>query len=69
MKKAALVNWRTTLGGAITALGLGLQSPEAVGTVPDWLISFAPIFVVVGPLLVGWAARDSNVSSEKSGAS
>lgn len=56
-------SWKTTLGGVLGASALPLKSllPAQWSWVADAVASF-------GVLLVGWAARDNNVSSEAAGA-
>jgi len=57
-------SWKTTLAGAVTALGMYLQNvPE-----PEWLGTVGKVFVAVGTFLVGFWARDNKVSSEAAGA-
>jgi len=60
MKKAS---WKTTLGGAILALGPVIKH----SVTPDlaWLGDAA---MTLGALILGAAARDNNVSSEQAGA-
>ena len=50
-------NWKTTLFGGMTAAGLGLtQSSEPI------LQTIGQILSVVGPVLLGMFAKDSNVT-------
>ena len=50
-------SWKTTLAGLLTAAGVALiQNEDAI------LKSIGQILAVVGPLLLGWAAKDSNVT-------
>ena len=65
--KAITRNPWTTVGGALMAIGMGLQQADP-GTVPEWLRGFGTIFAIVGPILIGFAARDSSTSSETAGA-
>jgi sulfite exporter TauE/SafE len=58
-----MASWKTTLGGILSALGLAISQMEdpiykAVGA----------IISGIGMLLLGIAARDNKVSSEKAGA-
>jgi len=49
-------NWKTTIFGCLTAAGAGMsQQPGTVGTVGQ-------IISIVGPLLLGIFAKDSNVT-------
>ncbi len=63
--KAALRSPWTTAGGAVTALGLGLQTQ--VAGLPDWTQTLAIICIIAGPVMMGIAARDSGTSSEAAG--
>lgn len=67
MFKAATRNPWTTAGGIATAIGVSLAMSDA-GTIPDWLRGGGQVLVVVGPLVIGWCARDSSTSSEEAGA-
>ncbi len=58
MKKS----WKTTLGGILSATGLGLKN--APPNVAQW----ADLITILGTLLLGFSARDNNVSSEDAGA-
>lgn len=50
-------NWKTTLFGAITACGLGLsQTDDAI------LKTVGQILAILGPVLMGVFAKDSNVT-------
>lgn len=50
-------NWKTTLFGGLTAAGLGLaQSDDPI------LKTIGQILCVVGPILLGLFAKDSNVT-------
>lgn len=51
-------NWKTTLFGAITAAGVGMATAE------DGTVRFiGQILATVGPLLLGWFAKDGNVTN------
>ena len=56
-------SWKTTLFGAVTALGAYLQTIQD----PSWLPMIGKGLVIAGPLLMGLFARDHNVSSEQQG--
>ena len=56
-------SWKTTLGGAIIALGSFLQTLED----PAWISVVGATLIGVGGLLVGGTARDNGVSSEEAG--
>lgn len=58
MKKS----WKTTLGGILSATGVGLKA--APPSVSQW----SDLVTILGTLLMGFAARDNNVSSEDAGA-
>ena len=48
-------NWMTTLAGIITAVGVALlQNEDAT------LKLIGQVLSVVGPLILGWAAKDFN---------
>jgi len=50
-------NWKTTLFGGLTACGFGLsQSEEPI------LKTIGQILTVIGPVLLGIFAKDSNVT-------
>lgn len=57
-------SWKTTLFGALAALGTYLATVQD----PEWLQYVGKGLVMVGPLLLGLFARDNNVSSEQAGA-
>lgn len=49
-------NWKTTLFGAIISVGAGMATqPGSVGTIGQ-------VIGIVGPLLLGIVAKDSNVT-------
>ncbi len=59
-------SWKTTIAGAIAALGVyltGIENPE-----PAWLGTVGEIMGAAGALLVGLWARDNDKSSEAVGA-
>lgn len=47
-------NWKTTIGGALSALGVPLTT-SSVG----WVHTLGLILTTAGPLLLGWAAQDA----------
>lgn len=50
-------NWKTTLFGAITAAGIGLtQTDDPI------LKTIGQIIAILGPVLLGLFAKDSNVT-------
>lgn len=51
-------NWKTTLGGVMTTVGLTLKTHGST-TVEYWL---GEICSLAGPLLLGLGAKDSNVT-------
>jgi len=58
-------SWKTTLAGAIAALGAFLA--EANG-IPEWLQFVGKLLAYIGTAGIGLFARDNNVSSEVAGA-
>jgi hypothetical protein len=58
-------SWKTTLGGVMATIGTVLKDVELPG---DYWPVIANILVAVGLFLMGVSARDSNVTSEESGA-
>lgn len=48
-------DWKTTLFGALTALGVYLQGV----TSPSWLSTVGQALVIAGPVLLGIFAKDS----------
>jgi hypothetical protein len=59
-----MINWKTTLGGILAALGQFLETI----TDPAWIGLIGRIISAVGVFLIGATARDFNVTSEQSGA-
>ena len=59
-----MVNWKTTLGGILAAVGAFLVTVDD----PSWLKFAGTVLSSLGALLMGTQARDKNVSSERSGA-
>lgn len=57
-------SWRTTLAGAIGALGAYLVTVND----PAWLQIVGQVCIGLGMLLLGTSARDNKVTSEKAGA-
>lgn len=57
-------SWRTTLAGAIAALGTYLSTVDD----PAWLQIVGQVMLAVGMLILGGSARDNKVSSEEAGA-
>lgn len=60
----SMKSWKTTLGGAISALGTYLATVDD----PAWLSLVGQIFVGLGVLIIGMNARDNTVTSEEAGA-
>lgn len=50
-------NWKTTVFGGVTAAGMGLSQSE-----DPILKTIGQILVVIGPVLLGIVAKDSNVT-------
>lgn len=59
-----MINWKTTLGGILAAIGQFLESIQD----PAWVGLVGRILTAAGLFLLGTSARDYNVTSEKSGA-
>lgn len=58
-------NWKTTIGGVISAAATGVFGAHASGmAVPEWLLIAATIANPIGLVLMGGFARDLNVTSE-----
>ncbi len=56
---------RTTLGGAMTAIGAVLLGASTAGiTIPDWAKLLGMMLSAVGPIILGTQARQNNVTSE-----
>jgi hypothetical protein len=56
-------NWRTTLFGIVTAVGLGLANAQQVGVkLPDWASTIGVIAAVAGAAGTGAQAKDKNVT-------
>lgn len=62
--KSMVKSWKTTLAGAVAALGEYLSKPDQEPVVQ----TIGTIMVYAGLVMVGIFARDSNVSSESAGA-
>lgn len=58
MPPSVSVSWRTSLGGALSAVGLALQ-----GQAEPWH-TVGMVVAIVGVALIGLSARDSGVTSE-----
>ena len=57
-------SWKTTLAGAIAALGTYLSSVNE----PSWLHIVGQLMVGAGTFLIGMFARDNDKTSESVGA-
>lgn len=57
-------SWKTTLGGAISAIGAFLITQDD----PAWLSIVGQILMGLGTFIIGASARDNSVSSEEAGA-
>lgn len=57
-------SWKTTLGGAIAALGAYLITVDE----PAWVQIIGQIFIGLGPFIIGATARDNGITSEQAGA-
>lgn len=56
---ALLNNWKTTVSGLVTSLGVYFTSLEA----EPFLKMIGGFFTLLGPLLLGWFASDSSTNS------
>lgn len=56
-------SWKTTLAGAVSALGYALSKSD-----DHTLQTIGSILTPIGALLMGAFARDNSVTSEKAGA-
>ena len=57
-------SWKSTLAGAITALGTYLSGLDD----PEYLATIGKVLMAVGTFILGAVARDNSVSSEEAGA-
>lgn len=57
-------SWKTTIGGAIGALGTFLTTVQD----PPWVAIVGQVLVGLGMFIIGASARDNKVSSEEAGA-
>lgn len=57
-----MMNWKTTLGGILAAIGQFLETLVE----PDWMPLLGRVMTAVGLFLLGASARDYNVTSEQS---
>lgn len=64
MKKAILTNWKTTMGGILLAVGI-LVMEGSDGAMAQQMGGWSAI---AGAIFGSVSARDSNISSENSGA-
>lgn len=64
IKHLDMKSWKTTLSGAIAALGSYLITVDD----PAWLQVVGQVFLALGMLLMGGTARDNKVTSEEVGA-
>lgn len=66
------LSWKTTLGGSVTALGLGLMGVDAMDWIkPEHKYAFRLagfIMSVLGPFFMGLFSRDNDKTSEDVGA-
>jgi len=60
MDKILGENWKTTLGGILSAVGLALVGLETLPEKYKWV---GPIMAAIGAALVGATAKDFNVHS------
>lgn len=51
-------NWKTTLGGAVGALGVYFAAQHD----PSWLPIVGQVLTGLGIFIVGWGAKDRNVT-------
>lgn len=64
IKHLDMKSWRTTLSGAIAALGSYLITLDD----PAWLQVGGQVLLALGMLLMGGTARDNKVTSKEAGA-
>ena len=57
-------SWKSTLAGAVTALGTYLSGLDD----PEYLATIGKVLMAVGTFILGAVARDNSVSSEEAGA-
>ena len=57
-------SWKTTLGGALGALGTYLATVDD----PAWLQIIGQVCIGLGMLIMGMSARDNGVTSKQAGA-
>lgn len=57
-------SWRTTIGGALLAIGSIMVQVSA----PEWVSTLGGACVSVGGLIMGVHARDNKVTSKEAGA-
>ena len=57
-------SWKSTLAGAITALGTYLSGLDD----PEYLATIGKVLMAVGTFILGAVTRDNSVSSEEAGA-
>lgn len=79
LKQIAVVNWKTTAGAALTAIGLGFvlyAAPKLMGADvslsqlinnPEFMAAMGSLMTGLGGVIVGLMSRDFNKSSEASG--
>lgn len=60
----SMKSWKTTLGGALGALGTYLVTVDD----PAWLQIIGQVFIGLGMLVMGLSARDNGVTSKEAGA-
>ena len=58
------MSWKTTLFGTLSAIGAYLATVHD----PAWVATVGKALMALGPMLLGWFARDNNVTSEQAGA-
>lgn len=61
--EAKKTSWKTTLFGAMAAIGTYLATIHD----PAWISTVGTILVGLSTALLGFSARDNNVSSEDAG--
>ena len=62
-------SWKTTVGGIMTSIGLGLLGAQAMDFIPhEWqakFMLFGWLLTIIGPSITGIAARDNGVQSSE----
>ena len=63
VERKQMKSWRTTLGGVLAAIGMGVSELPF-----EWAAGVGKALSAIGLALLGLTARDNKVSSETAGA-